>query len=71
MEGLASVSEEDLSRFKALDFEEIEEDIDLFKGNETVLLALQRGVDLNKYGRELAQELKQVLYLSVFECDDE
>lgn len=56
-----SVSEEDLTRFKALDFEEIEEDIDLFKGNETVLLALQRGVDLSKYGRELASELKQVV----------
>lgn len=61
MEGYLSVSEEDLTRFKALDFEEIEEDIDLFKGNETVLLALQRGVDLSKYGRELASELKQVV----------
>ena len=61
MEGDLSLSEEELSRFKALDFDEIEEDIDLFKGNETVLLALQRGVDLSKYGRELSSELKQVV----------
>ena len=54
------ISDEDLQRFKDIDFAEIEDDIDLFKEDETVLSALKRGVDLSKYGRELAVDLKQV-----------
>lgn len=53
------ISDEELQRFKDIDFNEIEEDIDLFKTDETVLSALKRGVDLAKYGRELAHDLKQ------------
>ena len=61
METMGAISDEDLQRFKDIDFDEIEEDIELFKEDETVLQALKRGVDLNKYDRELAAELKQVI----------
>jgi hypothetical protein len=59
MESMVAISDEELQRFKNIDFAEIEEDIELFSQDETVLSALKRGVDLNKYGRELASDLKQ------------
>lgn len=39
-------------------FDEIDEDLAAFQEDEMVKLALQRGVDLKKYGKELEKELK-------------
>jgi vacuolar protein sorting-associated protein 52 len=41
-----------------INFDEIDDDLAAFQEDEKVKLALQRGVDLKKYGRELEQELK-------------
>lgn len=65
------ISDEDLERFKNIDFAEIEEDIDLFKEDATVLQALKRGVDLSKYGRELDSDLKEVRSAFAREADCE
>ena len=43
-----------------INFDEIDLDLSTFQEDETVQLALQRGVDLKKYGRELEKELKLV-----------
>lgn len=40
--------------------EEIDEDLASFQEDEMVQQALQRGVDLKKYGRELENDLRQV-----------
>lgn len=39
--------------------EEIDEDLASFQEDEMVQQALQRGVDLKKYGRELENDLRQ------------
>ena len=44
-----------------IDFDEIEQDLERFQEDETVQQALQRGVDLKKYGRELEKDLKEVI----------
>ena len=43
-----------------IDFDEIDEDLERFQEDEMVQQALQRGVDLRKYGQELAAQLKEV-----------
>jgi hypothetical protein len=43
-------------------FDEIDEDLALFQEDDMVQQALQRGVDLKKYGRELELELRTVSY---------
>jgi hypothetical protein len=42
------------------DFDEIDDDLSAFQEDETVQQALQKGIDLKKYGRELEKELKLV-----------
>ena len=49
-----------------IDFDEIEQDLERFQEDETVQQALQRGVDLKKYGRELEKDLKEVISHFVF-----
>lgn len=41
-----------------IDFDEIDEDLEQFQEDEMVKQALQRGIDLKKYGQELAIQLK-------------
>ena len=49
-----------------VNFDEIDEDLSAFQEDETVQLALHRGVDLKKYGRELERELNWVnSYLNI------
>jgi hypothetical protein len=43
-----------------VNFDEIDEDLVTFQEDEMVQQALQRGVDLKKYGRELEKELRLV-----------
>lgn len=43
-----------------INFEEIDEDLANFQEDEMVQQALHRGVDLDKYGKELEKELRQV-----------
>jgi hypothetical protein len=43
-----------------IDFDEIDDDLERFQEDETVQQALRRGVDLRKYGLELAAQLKEV-----------
>ena len=43
-----------------IDFEEIDDDLAAFQEDEMVKLALERGVDLKRYGQELEKELKSV-----------
>jgi hypothetical protein len=43
-----------------IDFDEIDDDLERFQEDEMVQQALQRGVDLRKYGQELAAQLKEV-----------
>ena len=43
-----------------IDFDEIDDDLDRFQEDEMVQQALHRGVDLRKYGLELAAQLKEV-----------
>ena len=43
-----------------IDFGEIDDDLERFQEDEMVQQALQRGVDLRKYGQELAAQLKEV-----------
>ena len=45
-----------------INFEEIDEDLANFQEDEMVQQALHRGVDLDKYGKELEKELRQVSY---------
>mmetsp|Transcript_8188 Transcript_8188/g.15453 ORF Transcript_8188/g.15453 Transcript_8188/m.15453 type:complete len:728 (+) Transcript_8188:155-2338(+) len=42
-----------------IDFDEIDDDLERFQEDEMVQQALQRGVDLRKYGQELAAQLKE------------
>lgn len=42
--------------------DEIDEDLASFQEDEMVQQALQRGVDLKKYGRELENDLRQVIF---------
>lgn len=42
-------------------FDQIDEDLALFQEDEMVASALERGVDLKKYGGELERELKLVM----------
>ncbi len=44
----------------AIDFDEIDEDLDRFQEDEMVKQALHRGVDLRKYGHDLEKQLKDV-----------
>lgn len=44
---------------------EIDEDLASFQEDEMVQQALQRGVDLKKYGNELENDLRQVSFLVV------
>jgi hypothetical protein len=44
-----------------IDFDEIDDDLERFQEDEMVQQALQRGVDLRKYGQELAAQLKEVI----------
>lgn len=44
----------------SINFEEIDEDLANFQEDEMVQQALHRGVDLDKYGKELEKELRQV-----------
>ena len=48
-----------------INFEEIDEDLATFQEDELVQQALHRGVDLDKYGKELERDLRQVRYLVV------
>jgi hypothetical protein len=43
-----------------INFEEIDEDLANFQEDEMVQQALHRGVDLDKYGKELERDLRQV-----------
>jgi hypothetical protein len=43
-----------------INFAEIDEDLALFQEDDMVQQALQRGVDLKKYGSELESELRKV-----------
>jgi len=43
-----------------INFEEIDEDLATFQEDELVQQALHRGVDLDKYGKELERDLRQV-----------
>lgn len=43
-----------------INFEEIDEDLANFQEDELVQQALHRGVDLDKYGKELERDLRQV-----------
>ena len=43
-----------------IDFDEIDDDLERFQEDEMVKAALQRGVDLRKYGQELETQLKEV-----------
>ena len=52
--------EEDKNIFDDINFDEIDEDLATFQQDATVQQALQRGIDLKKYGHELEKELKQV-----------
>ena len=44
-----------------INFVEIDDDLALFQEDDMVQQALQRGVDLKKYGNELENELRKVL----------
>lgn len=44
---------------EAIDFDEIDEDLDRFQEDEMVKQALHRGVDLKKYGHDLEKQLKE------------
>ena len=46
-----------------IDFDEIDDDLERFQEDEMVKAALQRGVDLRKYGQELEGQLKEVSLL--------
>jgi len=46
-----------------INFEEIDEDLANFQEDELVQQALHRGVDLDKYGKELERDLRQVRYV--------
>lgn len=50
-----------------IDFDGIDEDLAAFQEDEMVKLALQRGVELNKYARDLEKELKNVRRLAHFQ----
>lgn len=43
-----------------INFSEIDEDLAAFQEDELVQQALHRGVDLDKYGKELERDLRQV-----------
>ena len=43
-----------------INFGEIDDDLANFQEDEMVQQALHRGVDLDKYGKELERELRQV-----------
>jgi hypothetical protein len=50
-----------------VNFNTIDEDLAAFQEDETVQQALQRGVDLKKYGNDLETELRNVImYLSIY-----
>lgn len=46
--------------YNDINFEGIDEDLAAFQEDEAVQQALQRGVDLKKYGNELELELRKV-----------
>lgn len=48
-----------------INFEEIDEDLATFQEDELVQQALHRGVDLDKYGKELERDLRQVWSLVI------
>ena len=48
-----------------INFEEIDEDLATFQEDELVQQALHRGVDLDKYGKELERDLRQVWCLAI------
>lgn len=59
--GLALGAEDPVDDFlDDINFDQIDEDLAAFQEDEMVQQALSRGVDLQKYGRELEKELKQV-----------
>lgn len=49
-----------LQKLENISFEGLDEDLLAFQEDEMVQQALQRGVDLKKYGNELEQELRKV-----------
>ena len=63
LEGLDITNEE-------INFDEIDEDLERFQEDEMVQQALQRGVDLRKYGRELEKELKEAESASITQYID-
>lgn len=63
MEGLDITNE-------VINFDEIDEDLERFQEDEMVQQALQRGVDLRKYGRELEKELKEAEAASIAQYID-
>jgi 3-keto-L-gulonate-6-phosphate decarboxylase len=46
--------------YNDINFEEIDDDLATFQEDEMVQQALHRGVDLDKYGKELERDLRQV-----------
>ncbi len=46
--------------YEDINFEEIDEDLASFQEDEMVQHALQRGVDLKRYGTELEKDLRKV-----------
>lgn len=54
------VEKDNLNLSDDFNFDEIDEDLALFQEDEMVQQALQRGVDLKKYGRELEKDLRSV-----------
>lgn len=46
--------------YESINFEGIDDDLAAFQEDEMVQQALQRGVDLRKYGGDLGKDLKKV-----------
>lgn len=49
-----------LESYEDINFEGIDDDLAAFQEDEMVQQALQRGVDLKKYGGDLGNDLKKV-----------
>mmetsp|Transcript_20438 Transcript_20438/g.34213 ORF Transcript_20438/g.34213 Transcript_20438/m.34213 type:complete len:714 (-) Transcript_20438:96-2237(-) len=65
MEGQTPMSSAPSQQWQNINFEEIDEDLAAFQEDEMVQQALHRGVDLNKYGKELERDLRQAEMESV------
>ena len=57
------MAESSVDSYEDINFEGIDDDLAAFQEDEMVQQALQRGVDLKKYGGDLGDDLKKVIYL--------